>query len=255
MPSPLQTTIRDLHRQRGRERRGLTLAEGVRLVEEAVGPAVRSSRRLFAQPGKDRAGKGAAGLAHGVEHHAGDGRGRRAGDGWPTPRHPQGIIAVVRAPRWALADIKVKMGPVLVLDGVQDPGNTGTMLRTALGLGAAGIIALPGTVEVTNPKVLRGSMGAVFRLPWVELSRRTCSAGSEEEKVTLLDGRDGRRSDLGHGHHDCRPPWCWGTKAPDLSPVIRAAGRAVSIPHFPRDRIAQRRVAAGILLYEVTRGR
>ena len=50
---------------------------------------------------------------------------------------------------------------------VQDPGNVGTMLRTALGLGAAGLVALKGTADLTNPKVIRGAMGASFRLPAV----------------------------------------------------------------------------------------
>ena len=55
----------------------------------------------------------------------------------------------------------------LVLDAVQDPGNVGTMLRTALGLGAVGVVALKGTADLTNPKVIRGGMGATFRLPSV----------------------------------------------------------------------------------------
>ena len=169
-------------------------------------------------------------------------------------QHPQGIIAVVRAPRWTLSDIKVKMGPVLVLDGVQDPGNTGTMLRTALGLGAAGIIALPGTVEVTNPKVMRGSMGAVFRLPWVDLGADEFLAWVRKEKVTLLAAATDGDPISGM---EIRLPAAivLGNEGAGLSPEIRSAGRAVSIPISRGTESLNVAVAAGILLYEVTRGR
>ena len=112
---------------------------------------------------------------------------------------------------------------VLVLDAVQDPGNVGTMLRTALALGAAGVVALKGTADLTNPKVLRGSMGAAFRLPavaadvdvflaWagatgVELGwpppTASRSAGRRRRRpgpVALVVGERGR----GRGHRDGR---------------------------------------------------
>lgn len=254
MPSPLHTTIRDLHRARGRERRGLTLAEGVRLVEEAVGAKGTIESAVYS-PSLEKTERGRALLASlkesGIDLElVEDSELERLAD----TQHPQGIIAVVRAPRWTLADIKGKMGPVLVLDGVQDPGNTGTMLRTALGLGAAGIIALPGTVEVTNPKVLRGSMGAVFRLPWVELSADDFLAWVHKEKVTLLvAAMDG---DPISGMEIRLPAAIvLGNEGAGLSPAVRAAGRAVSIPISRGTESLNVAVAAGILLYEVTRGR
>jgi TrmH family RNA methyltransferase len=254
MPSPLHTLIRDLHRQRGRERRGLTLAEGVRLVEEAVGMSGVIEAAVHS-PGLLKNARGQALLDSLIQ----------AGvnlepvkdtelDHLADTQHPQGIIAVVRTPRWALSDIKTQRAPVLVLDGVQDPGNTGTILRTAAGLGAAGIIALPGTVEVTNPKVLRGSMGAVFRLPWVELTSEELLSWSRDNSVSLLTAE---MSGEPMGGLKLTPPVAivLGNEGAGLSPMLKAAGRPVSIPLAPGTDSLNVAVAAGILLYEVMRER
>jgi len=191
MTSPLRTMIRDLHRRRGRERRGLALAEGVRLVEEALA-AELPLRGAAISPALEATTRGRA-LKSALE--------RRAVRIEPVSEselaaladteHPQGVVVVVEPRRWTMADIPVAPGrPVLVLDGVQDPGNVGTILRSALGLGAAGVVALKGTAELTSPKVVRGSMGALFRLPAV--------AGSVDELLAWAGrndvGLDGRFS-------------------------------------------------------------
>jgi TrmH family RNA methyltransferase len=168
MTSPLRTMIRDLHRRRGRERRGLALAEGVRLVEEAldaglplrgaaISPALEATTRGKAlKSALERSGVRVETVSDGELDELAD------------TEQPQGVVAVVEPRRWALDDIPAAPGsPVLILDGVQDPGNVGTMLRSALGLGAAGVVALKGTADLTNTKVVRGSMGALFRLPAV----------------------------------------------------------------------------------------
>lgn len=79
---------------------------------------------------------------------------------------PQGIIAIAEMPRYNLNDIN--LSPFfLVIDGVQDPGNLGTLFRTALASSAGGIILLKSTVDPYNSKVVRSAMGALFRLPFV----------------------------------------------------------------------------------------
>src|SRR5207247_10952136 len=81
---------------------------------------------------------------------------------------PQGIVAVVEPPRWSPEDIALSpRRAALVIDGVQDPGNVGTLIRTAHALGAAGTVGLRGTGDALSPKALRAAMGGTFRQPVV----------------------------------------------------------------------------------------
>lgn len=76
---------------------------------------------------------------------------------------PQGLIAVVPVPKPIPADL---VDPVLIVDRMRDPGNLGTLMRSSLAAGVALLVLTPGTVDVLNPKVVRGAMGAHFHLPF-----------------------------------------------------------------------------------------
>lgn len=78
---------------------------------------------------------------------------------------PQGIVAVARISEWNLTDTLEKKGFLLFLDRIADPGNMGTILRTAWAFGVQGIMLSSGCVDPYNPKVVRSSMGAVFHVP------------------------------------------------------------------------------------------
>ena len=258
MSSSLQTLIRDLHRRRGRERRGLALAEGVRLVEEALASGV-TVRGAAASPALESTTRGKALKATLLT------RGVQVEDltdaeleGLADTEHPQGIIAVIEPKRWTLSDIRMNPGAtILVLDGVQDPGNVGTMLRTALGLGAAGLVALKGTADLTNPKVIRGAMGASFRLPavtaapdefvaWVRLQRA---------QIWVADaaGETGDRP-LARGADRAPVALVVGNEGAGVGPSIEAAAdRRIAVPLARGVESLNVAVAAGILLYEVTR--
>ena len=88
----------------------------------------------------------------------------------------------------------------VALDAVQDPGNVGTMIRTAWALGASGVLSLPGTAEVTNPKTLRATMGAAFRLPCVPVDEDALAAWVKDRRVELLVAV------APSGKDDVRPP-------------------------------------------------
>lgn len=81
---------------------------------------------------------------------------------------PQGIIAIVKQPQYNLEDFLQADRPLfVVLEDLQDPGNLGTIMRTAEGAGVNAVIMNRGTVDIFNPKVIRSTMGAVFRMPFV----------------------------------------------------------------------------------------
>lgn len=252
----LISTIRDLHRRRGRERRGLTLAEGVRLVEEALAAKI-VIRGAAVAPALEGTPRGAAlkarlmALGTPLETLADDELA-----GVADTEHPQGIVAVVEPPAWRLAQIAPgPRGVVLVLDGVQDPGNVGALARTALGLGAAGLLALPGTADLLNPKALRGSMGALFRLPTVHVTPEECLAWARDAGVELwATARDG--VPVGQVRPAGPVGLLLGNEGAGLDPsLVAAAGRTVAIPLAGPVESLNVAVAAGILLYEVTRER
>ena len=85
-----------------------------------------------------------------------------------TTENPQRSAAVARIPKWTMEDVLARP-TVLVLDAVQDPGNVGTLLRLALGFDAG--IMLVESAEVSNPKTVRASAGALFYVPWVTVGR------------------------------------------------------------------------------------
>ena len=259
MARSLLTTIRDLHRRRGRERRGLALAEGIRLVEEVVAARV-PVRGAAISPALEGTPRGKALKA------------ALAGAGVPLTEvtvaelddladtsQPQGVVAVIEPPAWTLQDLAPDAGSVTVaLDGVQDPGNVGTILRTAHALGAAGLVALPGTAELTNPKVVRGSMGSLFHLRAVEASTQEflewVTGKGVEVWTSAADGTPLARS-LSESRAR-RPPVALvlGNEGAGISSAIEAVGRRrVGIVLQLGAESLNVAVAAGILLHEALR--
>jgi TrmH family RNA methyltransferase len=259
MSSSLQTLIRDLHRRRGRERRGLALAEGVRLVEEALAAGI-SIRGAAVSPGLESTTRGKALKAALAERSI---RLEEVTDpeleALADTEHPQGVAAIIEPKRWTLNDIRLAPGTtLLVLDGVQDPGNVGTMLRTALALGASGVVALKGTAELNNPKVIRSGMGASFRLPSVPVSPDEFVAWSRLQRAEIwMADVSGETPDQWTRRSPERAPVALvvGNEGAGVSPSLEAAAdRRVAIPLARGVDSLNVAVAAGILLYEVTRG-
>ncbi len=249
----LISTMRDLHRRKARERRGLTLAEGVRLVEEALAAGV-TLRGAAVAPALEGTPRGAA-LKSRLETLAVPVEAVTDADlaTLAETEHPQGVVAVIEPARWTLD--QMTLGPravVLVLDGVQDPGNVGAVARAALGLGAAGLVALTGTADLTSPKALRGSMGALFRLPAVSATPEEFLAWAGQHRLplwaTTMDGEPLRAV-----RREGPVGLLLGNEGAGLRPeLVAAATRTVAIPLAGGVESLNVAVAAGIFLYEVT---
>jgi RNA methyltransferase, TrmH family len=170
---------------------------------------------------------------------------------------PQGVIALVRPATWTLedmltADISNKDALLVVLDGIQDPGNAGAILRAAEAFGASGAIFLKGTVNPYNPKCLRGSAGSAFRVPLVS------GIDTQEflDHVSLpLYAAMPRASKLASEISLASPcALIIGSEGRGVSPEIQARAVGVRIPTSGVESL-NAAVAAGILLYEARRQR
>src|SRR6058998_2614454 len=249
--SNLQSTIRDLQRRKARGRRGLALIEGVRLVEEALAAGLTFRGALVA-PDLARTTRGRE-LVVELERHAvpvEEGSARALAEVADTEA-PQGIVAVVEPRTWAADDIPLGgvRSTALVIDGVQDPGNVGTLV-------------LRGTADTLNPKALRAAMGATFRHPVVALDDTAFIAWARRHGVTLwaaaADGVPLPRAlgEGGPGQSEGPIAVIVGNEGAGIRPQLNAvSAKRVAIPLAQGAESLNVAVAAGILLFEVTRGR
>ncbi len=120
--------------------------------------------------------------------------------------HPQGIIVIAAHPVWEIETIITPQSHLLLaFDAVQDPGNVGTILRTAEAAGVEGVVALKGTVDCFAPKTLRSAMGAAFRLPIItEVEPEELRARCQAAKITLAATT--ARASLMYSDYDWRQP-------------------------------------------------
>src|SRR5579871_366323 len=99
----------------------------------------------------------------------------------------QGVMALVRPPAWTLDQLFRGRSLVVILDGLQDPGNAGTIVRAAEAFGATGVVFLKGAVNPYNPKCLRASAGSIFRMPLVAaMDERLLTAAAEQRKLEMF---------------------------------------------------------------------
>lgn len=253
MSSNLASLVRTLQQRKGRKRKHLAVAEGIRLVEEALASGVL--RGVITAASFRDSGRGGR-LLEDLARHAvvvEEVPDRTLAELADTDT-PQGILAVVEPPEAGLASLSpAAAAPVLVLDGVQDPGNVGTLLRTAFALGASGAVLLKGTADPLNAKVMRAGMGATFRLPiaqadeaefraWVERARPVVWAATMEgTPVTRLPPPE-------------RLVLIVGSEGAGIRPAVAALASArVSIPLARGAESLNVSVAAGIILHEIRR--
>jgi RNA methyltransferase, TrmH family len=173
---------------------------------------------------------------------------------------PQPIAALVQPPLWAWEHLLVqdqkKTPLILVLAGLQDPGNLGTILRSAEAFGATGIVALTGTVSAWNPKAVRASAGSVFRVPLITATAEDCIPRLQRAQATIFATLS-RADKEAHQANLSRPvALIIGNEGNGVpGELVARADATIKIPCPGPVESLNAAVAASVLLYEASRKR
>jgi TrmH family RNA methyltransferase len=169
---------------------------------------------------------------------------------------PQGVAALVRWKDFTLDDVlaRAAAGPLLAIAGVQDPGNLGTILRSAEAFGAGGVVLGEGTVSPFNPKVVRASAGSVFRLPLARAKLSDAIARIKALGIKQVATASHKGTPLDQAKLSAPIAIFIGSEGAGVGrDVIKAMDEVVSIPQAPQVDSLNAGVAASIVLYEVAR--
>ena len=168
---------------------------------------------------------------------------------------PQGVLALVRPPAWRLEQVMGRRALVVVLDGIQDPGNAGAILRASEAFGATGAAFLKGTVNPYNPKAMRASAGSVFRLPLVTGLDPNCLLAALEKRQIALYAAIPRAATPAAQANLAEPcAIVIGSEGGGVTADVRARAAAIRIPVTGVESL-NAAVAAGVVLYEAHRQR
>ncbi len=252
LQNPVVKAAAELKQKKYRTQNGLYLAEGLRTAEEAV--AYKAVETLFYVATDDertmRLLEDAAAqniklvcVSENVMKKIAD------------TETPQGIIAVCKMRQPKLENLLASGKMLLVLDRVGDPGNIGTMLRTADAAGIGGLVLLKGCADIYAPKTVRSSMGSLFHIPVLSgVSEQDFVSAAKKAGydllVTCLDGADNLyKADLSG-----RIAFVMGNEAGGVSEtLLEKADKRVYIPMAGRAESLNVAMAAGIVMFEALR--
>jgi len=171
---------------------------------------------------------------------------------------PQGVAALVRMKKVTLDDIlaKADSGPLLAVSGLQDPGNLGTILRSAEAFRAAGVLLGTGTVSPYNSKVVRASAGSVFRVPVAAVDLETALEAVRARGIRLLATSSHKGVALEEADLSRKVMILVGSEGAGVPrDLLSQADEVVAIRHSPQVESLNAGVAASIVLYEAAKQR
>lgn len=238
-------------KSKARNERGIFIVEGVKMFQEAPREWIEKvyiSESFYNKREKemDFSGLKAEILADKVFSHVSD------------TKTPQGILCLVKQRTLKLEDMLKENAPFLmVLDNLQDPGNLGTIVRTAEGAGVTGIIMSRDTVDIYNPKTIRSTMGSVYRMPffYVEDLPEFLDELKEKGVKTYAAHLEGSNN---YDEEDYRGACAFliGNEGNGLRPeVADRADIRIKIPMQGQVESLNAAIASAILMYEVSRQR
>jgi RNA methyltransferase, TrmH family len=234
--------------------------EGLRILEEAIRSGLRFSAVFFRESSLDRAERLLPQIGAQVDTLL---LPDVLFDSLVPSESPQGVAALVRLKEFSLDDLteRLQVGPIVVLAGLQDPGNLGTILRSSEAFGSAGVVLGEGTVSPFNSKVVRGSAGSVFRLPVIHNQGKDPKAKLEEvteqlraKGVRMIATSSHKGTPLDQADLKGAKAVFFGNEGAGLPREVMARmDELVSIPHTAQVESLNAGVAASIVLYEAAR--
>ena len=234
---------------------GYCAIEGLRIVEEAIRSGLRFRAVFFSEAAIGKAERLLPQIGAHVETLI---LPQKLFTDVVPSETPQGVAALVR---WRDIPLKIllekaQVGPLLALAGVQDPGNLGTILRSAEAFGAAGVLLGDGTVSTFNSKVVRASAGSIFRLPVVQVKLAEVIPQLREHGFRLVATSSHKGLPLDRVEFSSAIVVFVGSEGAGVRREFMAQmDEVVAIPHAPQVESLNVGVAASILLYEIARHR
>lgn len=257
LQNPVVKSAVALQQKKRRDESGLFVAEGVRLAEELIQANWEMEFGLFtgAALQHERSGRVIAEAAS---------RCRMVQVSEPVfakaaeTEHPQGILIAARQRIMPLGQLLTAKFPLLaVIDGVQDPGNLGTLVRTADAAGVDGIIVTQGAADPYSGKALRASMGSLFHLPLaIGAQRKEFSSALRQAGVRLFaTALEGGSSYLAADYEGALAI-VFGNEGQGVSAeLLASADKRLFIPIYGRAESLNVAAAAAVILYEAARQR
>src|SRR5947209_2974929 len=234
---------------------GACAIEGVHILEEAIRSGLRLEAVFFSESAENRAGRLLPQIANNAET-------------WLVPdplfasavpsESPQGVAALVRMKEFTVEDVieGSRRGLLLAVAGVQDPGNLGTILRSAEAFGAAGVLVGVNSVNLLNWKVVRGSAGSIFRLPAVRAHLEEVIPRLRERGIRLLATSSHKGTPVYEQDWSQASTLFIGSEGAGLGrEILSKVDGIVAIPHAARVESLNAGIAASIVLYEAARQR
>lgn len=233
---------------------GYSAVEGVHLLEEAIRSGLRFKTVFFSESAEDRANKLLPQLAAQVETLL------LPDDVFASAvltDSPQGVAALVKLKTFKLADILHAENPLFLgVAGVQDPGNLGTILRSAEAFDANGVLIGDRTVSPWNPKVIRGSSGSVFRLPVLKVEWQKTFESLKEANLRIYATSSHKGQPLHEIDLSGPSIVIVGSEGAGVPrELLKAVDGTLAIPHSPRVESLNAGIAASIVMYEASRQR
>jgi RNA methyltransferase, TrmH family len=233
--------------------------EGLRIVEEAIRSGLRFKAVFFKESAQNLAERLLPQIGANVDTLL---LPDKLFDGAVPSETPQGVSALVRLKDFSLDDLieRMQVGPILAVVGLQDPGNLGTILRSAEAFGSAGVVFGEGTVSAFNSKVIRASAGSIFRLPVISAKTAggidAISAKLRAQGVRLMATSSHKGTPLDEAKLTGPSAIFVGSEGSGLPRSLLAQlDESIAIPHSANVESLNAGVAGSIVLYEAARQR